>query len=96
MVTPRLHGIHHSIVRDEQDSNWSSGLTLWDRLHGTYRANVPQAEIVIGVPALRSADDVTLARSLALPFVELPSTRLPDGTLPVRRPTRAPRRRLLA
>ena len=25
-VTPRMHGIHHSIVHDETDSNWSSGL----------------------------------------------------------------------
>ncbi len=38
LVTPRLHGIHHSIVREEQDSNWSSGLTVWDRLHGWYSA----------------------------------------------------------
>jgi sterol desaturase/sphingolipid hydroxylase (fatty acid hydroxylase superfamily) len=28
VATPRMHGIHHSIVRDENDSNWSSGLTL--------------------------------------------------------------------
>ncbi len=35
VVTPRLHGIHHSAVREEADSNWSSGLTVWDRLHVT-------------------------------------------------------------
>jgi len=42
VVTPRMHGIHHSIVREETDSNWSSGLTLWDWLHGTLRLEVPQ------------------------------------------------------
>ena len=31
IVTPRLHGIHHSIVKDEMDSNWSSGLSLFQR-----------------------------------------------------------------
>src|SRR5207247_11116397 len=49
VVTPRMHGIHHSTVRGETDANWSSGLTLWDRLHGTLHLDVPQAEITIGV-----------------------------------------------
>ena len=83
IVTPRLHGIHHSIVAEEQDSNWSSGLTLWDRLHGTYRANVPQDDITIGVAALRDPADVTLAKSLIMPFVDGPDPAcLPDGTRP--------------
>ena len=42
LVTPRMHGVHHSNVREETDSNWSSGLTVWDWLHGTLRLNVPQ------------------------------------------------------
>ena len=82
VVTPRLHGIHHSVVMAEQDSNWSSGLTLWDRLHGTYRANVPQAGLVIGVPAWRTPADVALPRSLAMPLREPPPWRFPDGTVP--------------
>lgn len=68
IVTPRLHGIHHSIVRDETDSNWSSGLTVWDWLHGTLRTDILQKEIVIGVPAYQSENDVTLPKILSLPF----------------------------
>jgi sterol desaturase/sphingolipid hydroxylase (fatty acid hydroxylase superfamily) len=68
-VTPRMHGIHHSIVPEETNSNWSSGLTVWDWLHGTLRLNVPQREIAIGVAAYRSPEDVTLRESLELPFV---------------------------
>lgn len=68
LVTPRMHGIHHSTVRDETDSNWSSGLTLWDRLHGTLRLNVPQGAISIGVPAYREPSEVALPRILTLPF----------------------------
>ena len=68
IVTPRLHGIHHSDVQTETDSNWSSGLTVWDRLHGTFKNDVNQEEIVIGVPAYQNADDVVLTRILSLPF----------------------------
>ena len=68
IVTPRLHGIHHSAVQAETDSNWSSGLTVWDRLHGTFKNDVPQDEIVIGVPAYQSADKVVLTKILSLPF----------------------------
>src|SRR5207247_11130330 len=69
VVTPRMHGIHHSTVRGETDANWSSGLTLWDRLHGTLRLDVPQAEITIGVPGYQAPVDVSLPRLLAPPLV---------------------------
>src|SRR5439155_16852418 len=91
IVTPRMHGIHHSIVPEEQNSNWSSGLTVWDWLHGTLRLNVPQGEIVIGVAAFRNPQEVALPEVLAMPFErQRDSWRLPgDGTpsrppLPVR------------
>lgn len=70
IVTPRLHGIHHSAVREERDSNWSSGLTLWDILHGTLRRDVPQTDIRIGVPGIRTASETGLGRMLALPWRE--------------------------
>lgn len=68
IATPRLHGIHHSTVRAEHDSNFSSGLALWDFLHGTARFDVPQERIVIGVPDCAEPGDVTLPKLLALPF----------------------------
>lgn len=68
VVTPRLHGIHHSARRDETDSNWSSGLSVWDRLHGTLKTDVPQQEIVIGVPAFQKPEEVVLTKILPMPF----------------------------
>lgn len=68
LTTPRMHGIHHSAVRDETDSNWSSGFSFWDRLHGTFRLDVPQAEITIGVPAYRDGEELRVLPSLAMPF----------------------------
>jgi sterol desaturase/sphingolipid hydroxylase (fatty acid hydroxylase superfamily) len=68
VVTPRMHGIHHSTVKEETDSNWSSGLTIWDALHGTLRLDVPQDAIRIGVPDYREPREVGLTKMLALPF----------------------------
>ena len=68
VTTPRLHGIHHSSRRGEAESNWSSGLTVWDRLHGTLRCDVPQASMTIGLPAYRDRAGQALGAMLALPF----------------------------
>jgi sterol desaturase/sphingolipid hydroxylase (fatty acid hydroxylase superfamily) len=67
-VTPRLHGIHHSIVRSMRDSNFSSGLTLWDAVHGTARLDLERDDIIIGLPEYRHADDVTFGKTLTLPL----------------------------
>src|SRR5215213_1630958 len=85
IVTPRMHGIHHSIVKEETDSNWSSGLTVWDWIHGTLRLNVPQGEITIGVPAYREPEEGELLKVLAMPFTEERETwHFPDDGRPVR------------
>jgi sterol desaturase/sphingolipid hydroxylase (fatty acid hydroxylase superfamily) len=84
-VTPRMHGIHHSIVEEETNSNWSSGLTFWDWLHGTLRLNVPQDQITIGVPAYRNPEEIKLPQILEMPFVEQrPTWSLPGNGQPVR------------
>jgi len=96
IVTPRLHGIHHSIVRAEQESNFSSGLTLWDMLHGTMKLNVPQDEITIGVPAYRDQREVRLAHVLKMPFKQQRATwQLPGNGEPFREPIPVPANRLL-
>jgi len=83
-VTPRMHGIHHSIEKEETNSNWSSGLTLWDWLHGTLRLNVPQDQITIGVPAFQNPDEIKLPQILEMPFVEQrPTWVLPGNGQPV-------------
>lgn len=68
IVTPRMHGIHHSDQFNESDSNWSSLLSWWDYLHRTAVLSVPQSDVVIGVPAYQKPSDVTLGRILLLPF----------------------------
>ena len=67
-VTPRMHGIHHSVNGDEMNTNYSSLLSVWDWIHGSLRLDVPQAALVIGVEGYQQPEEVTLERSLTLPF----------------------------
>lgn len=68
IVTPRLHGIHHSVASEEVNANWSSGFTAWDWLHRTLRTDVPQEAIVIGVEGHRDDSDQELRNVFMLPF----------------------------
>jgi sterol desaturase/sphingolipid hydroxylase (fatty acid hydroxylase superfamily) len=85
LVTPRMHGVHHSIVSSEADSNFSSGLSVWDRLHRSLTLNVPQEALTEGVPAFREPKDVSFARVLGMPFNDPPPWLLPHGGTPGRR-----------
>lgn len=69
LVTPRMHGIHHSQVEREAMSNYGVLLPWWDRLHRTLRLNVPQGAIKIGVPGYARPEDNRLLAALAAPFV---------------------------
>ena len=70
IVTPRAHGLHHAADERLTNANWSSGLSCWDRLYGTWREPAPADDFEIGVPAYRRDADVGLAAMLALPFVQ--------------------------
>jgi sterol desaturase/sphingolipid hydroxylase (fatty acid hydroxylase superfamily) len=67
-TTPRMHGIHHAAVRGRTDSNWSSGLAIWDHLHGTFRLDLSQDAIAIGVPGYRDPGEIGIGASLRMPF----------------------------
>jgi sterol desaturase/sphingolipid hydroxylase (fatty acid hydroxylase superfamily) len=85
IVTPRMHGIHHSMVQTETDSNFSVVLSVWDRMHRTIRLNVPQQEIRIGIPAYQDPSEQKPFRLLFLPFrKQREYWKSFDGTMPVR------------
>jgi sterol desaturase/sphingolipid hydroxylase (fatty acid hydroxylase superfamily) len=67
-VTPRMHGIHHSVVVDESNDNCSVVFSWWDRLNRTLRLNVPQEKVTIGVAGLDGESDNRALPLLALPF----------------------------
>ncbi len=73
IVTPRMHGIHHSIIKAETDSNYAVIFSFWDRLHNTIRLNIPQDLVVIGVPSYSNSDELTAGYLLKLPFTKIRS-----------------------
>ena len=68
IVTPWMHRIHHSTVRDETDSNYGSVLSVWDRLFGSWRWRSDPENIVFGLEANRSDADQSVAGMLKTPF----------------------------
>ncbi|MEP6809923.1 MAG: sterol desaturase family protein [Chthoniobacterales bacterium] len=89
LVTPRMHGTHHSIVQGETNSNWGTVFCWWDRFHRTIRLDVPQDALTIGVAAYRDESELTFWKLFLLPFRKPRPWQLPDGSVPERlvRPT---------
>jgi sterol desaturase/sphingolipid hydroxylase (fatty acid hydroxylase superfamily) len=83
IVTPRMHGIHHSVIRAETDSNFSVIFSFWDRLHSTARLNVAQDTIVIGVPTYQNAEELTPGYLLKLPFTKIRHWKDEGSTLSI-------------
>lgn len=80
LVTPRMHGIHHSRVRRETNSNYGVVFPWWDRLHRSLVLDVPQAEVTIGVPGYSMPGDNGLWNAVCHPFRrQRDSWSLPDG-----------------
>ena len=68
VATPGMHAIHHSTDPAKLQSNFSSGLAVWDRLHRTLRLDADPADVRVGVIGHLHPEDAALGRNLALPF----------------------------
>ena len=70
IVTPDMHRVHHSALREEHDRNYGFNLSLWDRLFGTYRAEpeAGQQGMTIGLPPYQNEAPTRLGWCLWLPF----------------------------
>ena len=69
-VTPDMHRIHHSVHKDETNSNFGFHLSIWDRLFGTYCA-MPrdgQTTMQIGLHEFREQREQTLWSLLINPL----------------------------
>jgi sterol desaturase/sphingolipid hydroxylase (fatty acid hydroxylase superfamily) len=79
LVTPSMHRIHHSTLREETDSNYGFHLSVWDRLFGSYTAQPkrPERTMPLGIEAFREHDDQRLLALLWQPFKN-PPRRPPD------------------
>lgn len=70
VVTPDMHRVHHSVHRDETDSNYGFNLSIWDRLFRVYRAQPRDGyeAMTMGLPVFRTRIDQRLDRMLLQPF----------------------------
>ncbi|MFN0068213.1 MAG: sterol desaturase family protein [Limisphaerales bacterium] len=68
IVTPRMHYVHHSRWQPETDSNYSSLLSVWDRLFGSFRLRDKPQEIALGLDDWQESEWRRLPGMLAAPF----------------------------
>lgn len=71
IVTPDMHRVHHSVIREETNSNFGFNLPWWDRVLGTYRPapEKGQTGMTLGLNQFRDPSQLTLPWMLVLPFV---------------------------
>lgn len=72
VVTPDMHRVHHSIIREETDSNFGFFLSWWDRLFGTYRAQPQKGHegMTIGTGEFKDSRYSHLHWLLVQPFID--------------------------
>jgi sterol desaturase/sphingolipid hydroxylase (fatty acid hydroxylase superfamily) len=70
LVTPDMHLVHHSTLKDEQQHNYGFALTLWDRVFGTYAAesSLGQDSQAIGLAEISDDRPANLGWSLKFPL----------------------------
>ena len=70
VVTPDMHRIHHSVHRDETDSNYGNLLSVWDHLLRSYTAapREDQRRMRIGVEQFRAPAQQSLPALLVQPI----------------------------
>ncbi len=70
IVTPDMHRVHHSVIRQETDSNFGFCFPWWDRLFGTYcpQPALGHDHMTIGLDDFRTEKDQTLSAMLRQPW----------------------------
>ena len=75
IVTPAMHATHHSVVRDETDSNFGAVFSWWDRLGGTWRESARAGDAIeFGLAGERDPARLGLVALLVMPFRPLRRT----------------------
>ena len=67
LVTPEHHRIHHVADRAWSDRNYAGSFVIWDKIFGTYRADLPEGDFAYGVKGAKPSLNPALANNL--PFL---------------------------
>tara|TARA_R110002072_G_scaffold118775_1_gene251251 strand:+ start:1392 stop:2213 length:822 start_codon:yes stop_codon:yes gene_type:complete len=71
IVTPDMHRVHHSVLKDETNSNYGNIFSVWDKLFKTYRF-LPKAgydAMVVGLNEFMDPTSGQLLQLLKNPFI---------------------------
>jgi sterol desaturase/sphingolipid hydroxylase (fatty acid hydroxylase superfamily)/rhodanese-related sulfurtransferase len=68
IVTPAMHKVHHSRWQPETDSNYSSLLSVWDRIFSSFRLRDDPRTIQFGLDDFARPEDQTLSGILKTPL----------------------------
>ena len=70
IVTPDIHRVHHSVIRQETDSNYGFCISWWDRLFGTYTAQPARGheQMEIGLSQYQQSNTEGFLWTLKNPF----------------------------
>jgi sterol desaturase/sphingolipid hydroxylase (fatty acid hydroxylase superfamily) len=71
IVTPYMHKVHRSRWQPETDSNYSSLLSIWDRLFHSFRINEKPETIRLGLDEFNRPADQTIPGMLKTPVVNV-------------------------
>jgi sterol desaturase/sphingolipid hydroxylase (fatty acid hydroxylase superfamily) len=71
VVSPNMHKIHHSRMQIETDSNFSSLLSVWDRIFKSFRKRQNYAEIQFGLDDFDADENQTVKALLTTPLKAL-------------------------
>lgn len=80
IVTPFMHKVHHSRWQPETDSNYSSLLSIWDRLFRSFRLNERPDSIQLGLDEFSADRFQTLGGLLKTPLARNQNPQDPDPT----------------
>jgi len=68
IVSPNMHKVHHSRIKVETDSNYSSFLTVWDRIFGSFRLKEDYSKINFGLDNYDGEDKQSFLGLIKTPF----------------------------
>ncbi len=68
IVTPAIHRVHHSRLRMETDSNYSSIFSFWDRIAGTFRLRRDGRPVNFGLNEFDGVEWQRLSGLIEMPF----------------------------
>lgn len=72
IVTPEMHKLHHSRIPQDFNSNYTSLLSIWDRLFKTFRRDKHPEKIKFGVKELDNHKFQSFLGLLKSPFYKTP------------------------